>query len=210
MGLMRIVKSVLGFPARIFRKMYDWTMHWAKTPQAPVALFGIAFVESSFFPIPPDVLLIAMVVSDKSRWFRNALICTAGSVLGALLGYWIGWEFYQTVGQWIVSTYHLEKHVETVGRMYADNAFGAVFTAAFTPIPYKVFTIAAGLFRISIPTLVVASIFGREGRFFIVAGMLRIFGEKISRGIEKYFDILSIVFVAAIVLGYMAIRYLVH
>ena len=204
------LKAIILFPVRIFRKMYDWTMHWAKTPQAPDALVGIAFMESSFFPIPPDVLLIAMVVSDKAKWFRNALICTAGSVTGALLGYWIGWEFYQTVGQWIVTTYHLEQHVQTVGRMYAQNAFGAIFTAAFTPIPYKVFTIAAGLFKISIPTLIGASIVGRAGRFFFVAGMLRIFGERISNCIEKYFDVLSIVFVAAIVLGYMAIKYLVH
>lgn len=210
MSAIKAFIKILAFPVRVLRKMYDWTMHWAKTPQAPYALFGVAFIESSFFPIPPDVLLIAMVASDRSKWFRDAFICTCGSVLGALLGYYIGWEFYETAGKWIVTTYHLQQHVEVVGKMYADNAFGAIFTAAFTPIPYKVFTIAAGLFKISIPVLVGASIVGRAGRFFLVAGLLRLFGKKISSFIEKYFDILSLVFVFGIVGGYLAIKYLVH
>lgn len=199
--------AVLKAPLSVLRKLYDWTLHWAKTKQAPYALFGIAFIESSFFPIPPDVLLIAMVVSDRNKWFRNALICTAGSVLGALLGYLIGWSLFETVGKLIVDTYHLQAVVELVGRKYQENAFMTVFTAAFTPIPYKVITIAAGLFKISLATLVIASIIGRAGRFFLVAGSLRIFGKKISDSIEKYFDIFSIAFVILLAGGFILLKY---
>jgi len=197
-------------PSSWFRKMYDWTVHWSGTPQAPYALLGVAFIESSFFPIPPDILLIAMVISQPKQWFRNALICTLGSVLGAILGYFIGWALFESIGKMIVQFYHLEKHVETVGHLYSDNAFWAVFTAAFTPIPYKVFTIAAGLFKISIPILIVASIFGRAGRFFLVAGLLRLFGAKINGFIQKYFDILSIVFVVLLIGSYFLIKYMAH
>ncbi len=187
------------------RGIYTWTIHWAKTRHAPWALFFIAFIESSFFPIPPDVLLIAMVIADRRAWWRNALICTTGSVLGALFGYFIGFFLFETLGKIIVSTYHLGSHVETVRKLYADNAFWAVFTAAFTPIPYKVFTIAAGLFRISLPILLVASVFGRAGRFFLVAGLLRLFGARIEKFIEKYFDILSLAFMVLLFGSYFLV-----
>jgi membrane protein YqaA with SNARE-associated domain len=188
--------------------MYDWTIHWAQTRRAPYALFGVAFIESSFFPIPPDVLLIAMVMAQRKKWLRYAAICTVGSVAGALFGYLIGWGFYETIGKIIVNAYKLQPMVDKVGRMYTDNAFFTVFTAAFTPIPYKVITIAAGLFKISITILVVASIIGRAGRFFLVAGALRIFGKKIEDSIEKYFDILSLVFVVLLVGGFIFLKYI--
>lgn len=210
MPLVTATKMILLSPFRLLRKLYDWTINWARTPQAPAALFAVAFIESSFFPVPPDVLLIAMVIADRAKWIRYALICTVGSVMGALFGYFIGWALFETLGKGIVSFYHLERHFDAVGRMYADNAFMAVFSAAFTPIPYKVFTIAAGLFKISIPILVVASIFGRAGRFFLVAGLLRLYGKKISTFIEKYFDILSILFIVLIIGGYIAVKHLVH
>jgi membrane protein YqaA with SNARE-associated domain len=202
-----ISKNIITAPTRAMKKLYNWTIHWSRTKKAPYALFGIAFIESSFFPIPPDVLLIAMVVADRHKWVRNALICTLGSVLGALLGYAIGLGFYEVIGKLVVETYHLEKMMEIVGQKYQQNAFLTVFTAAFTPIPYKVITIAAGLFRISLVTLVVASIIGRAGRFFLVAAALRIFGQKIEQSIEKYFDIISLAFLALGIGGYLAIKY---
>lgn len=202
------MRNIFQIPKRLFMSLYAWTIHWAKTPQAPFALFGIAFIESSFFPVPPDVLLIAMVVADRKKWLRNAAICTIGSVAGALLGYFIGLGLYETIGKAIVNTYHLQPTMDLVGRKYAENAFLTVFTAAFTPIPYKVITIAAGLFRISILTLVIASIIGRAGRFFLVAGALRIFGDKIEKTIEKYFDLFSIIFIALLVGGFFALKYL--
>lgn len=192
---------------KVLRKMYDWTVHWARTKNAPYALFGVAFIESSFFPIPPDVLLIAMVVADNSKWIRYAFICTLGSILGALFGYFIGWGLYETVGKVIVDTYHLQQVVELIGRKYSENAFLTIFTAAFTPIPYKAITITAGLFRISLTVLIAASIIGRAGRFFLVAGSLRIFGKKIADSIEKYFDILSLVLAALLIIGFLLLKY---
>lgn len=200
--------AFLTAPLRWGRKLYDWTIGWSRTKQAPYALFGIAFAESSCFPIPPDVLLIPMVVADRKSWWKNALICTLGSVAGAFLGYFIGWAFYETAGKLIVEAYHLERFMSVVEQKYADNAFLTIFTAAFTPIPYKVITIAAGLFEISLPTLFVASVIGRGGRFFLVAATLRIFGERIEKTIEKYFDIFSIVFVILLVGGFIVIKYL--
>jgi membrane protein YqaA with SNARE-associated domain len=205
---MRFLINIIRAPIRFLKYLYTWTLHWAKTPQAPYALFGIAFIESSFFPIPPDILLIAMVVAKKEKWLRDAAICTIGSVCGALFGYFIGWSLYETVGKVIVNAYHLQPMMDLVGQKYADNAFLTVFTAAFTPIPYKVITIAAGLFRISIVTLIIASIIGRAGRFFMVAGALRIYGERIAKSIEKYFDIFSIVFILLLIGGFLALKYL--
>ena len=207
---MRYIKIIIDIPLRFLRQLYAWTVHWAKTPQAPWALFAVAFIESSVFPIPPDVLLIAMVVAERKKWVRDATICTVGSVLGALFGYFIGWGLYETVGKMIVNAYNFQPVMDLVGRKYAENAFLTVFTAAFTPIPYKVITIAAGLFHISIITLVFASIIGRAGRFFLVADSLRIFGGKIEKSIEKYFDILSIVFVLLLIGGFFAIKLFSH
>ena len=199
--------SAIKAPLRWLRKMYDWTNHWSKTRYAPYALFGIAFIESSFFPIPPDVLLITMVAAKRENWLINATICTIGSVCGALLGYLIGWGLYETVGKFIVDAYHLEAVVEMIGRKYVDNAFWTIFTAAFTPIPYKAITITAGLFRISLTTLIIASVIGRAGRFFLVAGALRIYGEKIKNSIEKYFDLFSLILIALLIGGFLFLKY---
>ncbi len=203
---MTTLVHILKGPSRFLRRLYDWTLHWAKTPKAQGALFGVAFMESSFFPIPPDVLLIPMVIAKPRRWLAYAALCTLGSVLGALLGYAIGWGLYETVGQWIITTYHLEEAMVLVGRKYQENAFLAIFTAAFTPIPFKVFTISAGLFSINIATLLIASLIGRFGRFFLVAASLRLFGRRIAATIEKYFDIFSLVFVALLVGGFLLIK----
>ena len=204
------IKTLLKAPLRILRKLYDWTIHWAKTPKAPLALFGVAFIESSFFPIPPDVLLIAMTMAQPKKWLRYAMICTVGSVCGAFLGYLIGWSLYESIGKLIVETYHLQDVMALVGRKYQENAFLTVFTAAFTPIPYKVITIAAGLFKISLTTLAVASVIGRAGRFFLVAAALRLFGEKIEKSIEKYFDLFSLAFTALLILGFLALKAFSH
>ncbi|MBI4708062.1 MAG: DedA family protein [Candidatus Omnitrophica bacterium] len=201
--ILQFIKS----PLWLLRKMYNWTLHWAKTKQAPYALFWLAFCESSFFPIPPDVLLIAMVMAERKKWAFYAMICTIGSVCGALLGYFIGLGLYETIGKVIINTYHLNATVELVGRKFAENSFITIFTAAFTPIPYKVITIAAGIFNISLAVVVIASIFGRAGRFFLVALGLRVFGKKIADSIEKYFDILSIIFVLLLVGGFWIIKH---
>lgn len=190
------------------RIAYDWTITWAGTKSAPYALFSISFAESSFFPIPPDVLLIPMVVAHRFRWAIIAFICTLGSVLGALLGYLIGWALWESVGKPVVDFYHLNDSMNIVRNKYNENAFWAILTAAFTPIPFKVFTIAGGLFKINIVTMIIAALIGRGARFFIVAGLLRIFGAKISNLIEKYFDIFSLIFMALLIGGFILVKYI--
>lgn len=205
---MNRITYILKAPGRGLRRLYDWTIHWSKTKKAPYALFGIAFMESSFFPIPPDILLIPMVIADRKKWIRYAFICTAGSVCGAFLGYLIGISFYELIGRSIVSTYNMQATVDLLGQKYAQNAFLVIFTAAFTPIPYKAITITAGLFEISLPILVTASIVGRGGRFFLVSGALRLFGKKIADTIEKYFDIFSIIFILLLAGGFFLLKYI--
>ena len=204
------MKKIFEYPAKFIRACYDWTINWAKTKYASLALFLIAFAESSFFPVPPDVLLIPMVIAERKKWFQIALICSVGSVLGALLGYFIGYQFYELIGQKIVDLYNLQAAVDIVSAKYHEHAFIAIFTAAFTPIPFKVFTIVAGLVKISITTLIVASAIGRSARFFIVAILLRIFGEKIQYFIEKYFNLLTIIFVVLLIGGFVCIKFLKH
>ncbi|MFC1501168.1 YqaA family protein [Elusimicrobiota bacterium] len=198
---------LIKLPTAWLKKLYDWTIHWSRTAQAPYALFTIAFAESSFFPIPPDVLLIPMVVANRKKWIFITSICLTGSVLGSLLGYFIGWGLYETIGKPIVEIYNLHHAMQVVGQKFSENAFLTIFTAAFTPIPYKAITISAGLFSISLPALVTASVMGRGARFFIVSGALRIFGEKIEKSIEKYFDILSIAFIALLIGGFILLKY---
>ena len=204
---MKKILFIILSPIRWFRNLYNWTLHWAKKKEAPFALFGIAFIESSFFPVPPDVLLIAMVMANRKKWMMHATICTIGSVCGALLGYWIGWSFYEVAGRWIFHTYHLEAIVELIGQKYQENAFLTVFTAAFTPIPYKAITITAGLFHIPLFVLIIASLIGRAGRFFLVAGALRLFGKKIEASIEKYFDLFSVGFVILLIVGFLLLKH---
>jgi membrane protein YqaA with SNARE-associated domain len=190
------------------RRIYDWTIHWSRTKYAKASLFLIAFAESSFFLIPPDVLLVAMTVANRYKWWIYAGIATAGSVLGGVAGYYIGLFFFQTVGQPIVDFYHLHEAFKKVEILYEDNAFLAVFTAAFTPIPYKVFTIGGGFFQIPLEQLIIGSLFGRAARFFAVAGAIRVFGRQISNAIEKYFDIFSLIFMLLLIGGFIIIKLL--
>jgi len=200
--------SFLLLPNKLLYVLYQWTIAWARTKYAKASLFLVAFAESSFFPIPPDVLLIAMSVASRKKWWLFASIATAGSLSGAILGYYIGFALYESIGRPIISFYHLQEYFDYVGRQYQDNALLAIFTAAFTPIPFKVFTLAAGVFKISLLDLLVASLFGRAGRFFIVAFAIKLFGKQIKNVIEKYFNIVSIVFVLLLIGGFIILRYL--
>lgn len=188
------------------RRLYDWTLHWSRTPYALWALFVLAFVESSFFPIPPDVLLIAMAMAAPKRSLRFALICTAGSVLGGCFGYAIGSTCFELIGQPVIRFYHVETEFARVSAGFQKNAFLLIFTAAFTPIPYKVFTIAGGVCHIGIPVLLAGSALGRGMRFFAVAGLFMFFGAPIKRFIDKYFNLLTVAFVIVGVLGVFAMK----
>lgn len=191
------------------KRLYGWVLSWAESRWSGWALFGLAFCESSFFPVPPDVLLIALGISIPKKAFRYALICTVGSLLGAGLGYLLGWAFYETIGIYIVDFYHLENSFAKVSMWYNQNALLALIIAGFTPIPYKIFTIAAGLCRISIPLFILGSIIGRAGRFFLVGLLIYWFGAPIKKFIDRYLNLLTILFVLLIILGFIIIKWVI-
>lgn len=201
--------ATLAAPRRWIRGLYDWTMRWADTPQSMLALFLIAFAESCVFPIPPDVLLIAVVASAQRRWFGAAALCTVGSVLGAVLGYYIGDALMLTVGQRIVDFYQAQRHWDRVVELYhGEWGVWVLAAAAFTPIPYKVATIAAGATGMSIPPFVIVSLVGRGARFFLVAGILRVFGPAVRTLIEKHFDAAALLFTMLLLGGFLVLKYL--
>jgi membrane protein YqaA with SNARE-associated domain len=192
---------------RLPRRLYDWTLHWAETPYAVPALAILAFAESSFFPVPPDVLLIVMALAASRRAFWFAAVCSAASVLGGLAGYAIGYFAWQGVDQFFFSYVFSEEAFQRVAALYQDNAFWAVFTAGFTPIPYKVFTITGGVCQIDVPTFLIASVISRSLRFFAVAALFYFFGPPIKRFIDKYFNMLAVVFTVLLIGGFVVIKY---
>jgi len=192
-------------------------LHWAETPYGPIALFVLAFAESSFFPIPPDALLIALALGARTKSFKFAAICTLASVLGALLGYSIGhfvwWnnpgEFSQLANFFFdnIPGFTHELFAKVKG-LYDEWNFWIVFTAGFTPIPYKIFTISGGAFSINLPLFIIASIVSRAGRFFLVAFLIWKYGEQIKGFIDKYFNWLAIGFTVLLIGGFVGIKYL--
>lgn len=198
---------MLDTPRRWLRALYDWTLHWAESPQAMLALFLIALVESSVFPIPPDVLLIAIVAARPRSWLRAAGICTAGSVIGAAIGYAIGAGFMVTIGQPIIDFYAAQDAWDRVVELYTGT-WGIWFlaAAAFTPIPFKVATIAAGATGMSFVPFVVVCVLGRAARFFLVSGILRVFGGTVRRTLEANFDMAAFLFLVLLVGGFLVLR----
>jgi membrane protein YqaA with SNARE-associated domain len=190
------------------KRLYNWVLSWAKSPWGAWALFALAVAESSFFPVPPDILLIALGLSIPAKSFRYALICSAGSVLGGIIGYYIGYGLYETVGSYVVNLYNLQDAFNRISLMYQDNAFMAVAIAGFTPIPYKVFTIAAGVCRVNLGIFILASALSRSARFFIVAAIIRFGGEPAKRFIDRYFNLLTIIFTVLLISGFLLIKFL--
>ncbi|HEX7044163.1 MAG TPA: YqaA family protein [Burkholderiales bacterium] len=186
------------------RRLYDWVLSLAQHPHAGLALFLVAFAESSFFPIPPDVLLIALALGLPQRAWRLALIATVGSVLGGIVGYGIGWGLMASVGQWILDVYGLHEQFERIRDWYLRYDLWAVLIAGFTPIPYKVFTIAAGAFDMDLWRFTGASVVGRGGRFFLVAGLIFYYGAPIKSFIDRYFNLLTVLF-AVLLVGFFLV-----
>ena len=199
------------------RDLYDWVLHWAQTPYGPIALFVLSFAEASFFPIPPDPLLIALALGARQKAFKFAFICTIASVTGALLGYGIGhYAWWGLNGEFsALANFFLNNipgftvaNFERVQHLYQNWDFWIVFTAGFTPLPYKVFTISGGAFAINLPMFVVASIISRAGRFFLVTFLIWKFGSQIQGFIDKYFNLLAIGFTVLLVGSFVLIKYL--
>jgi membrane protein YqaA with SNARE-associated domain len=169
---------------------------------------AVAFAESSFFPIPPDVMLIPMVLANRDKAFRIALVCTVCSVLGGLLGYAIGYYFFETIGEWVVRTYGLQAGLEKFRAGFQEWGIWIILIKGLTPIPYKLVTIASGAAHFDLFTFVWASIVTRGIRFFLVAALLWKFGEPIRAFIEKRLTLLTWLFLIALVGGFVAFRYL--
>ncbi|HNW82552.1 MAG TPA: YqaA family protein [bacterium] len=194
----------------IVRRLYDWVLHWADTKYGTPALATLSFAESSFFPVPPDVLLIALNMGKPKKSFYYALVCSIASIVGGMLGYYIGaglWSLLSGIFFSYIPGFTPEIFAKVQG-MYNEYGFAAVLIAGFTPIPYKVFTISSGVFGMSFPLFVLASVISRSARFFIVSAMIYFFGEPIKKFIDKYFNLLSGAFVVLIILGFFAIKYL--
>jgi len=195
--------------------MYDWVLSWGSSPHAGTVLFFIALAEASFFPIPPDVLLIALAVGNQKLALRFASICTLGSIIGGCIGYCIGYFLWWNGGEFSNIAQFFYQHIPgfseevflKIKNEYDLYGFAIIFTAGFTPIPYKVFTISAGAFSISFPLFIGASILSRAARFFIVAALIKKFGETVKILIEKYFNILSIIFVVLLIGSFYVIAY---
>jgi membrane protein YqaA with SNARE-associated domain len=173
----------------MFNKLYRWTLSLAESRHAPVALGLVAFAESSFFPVPPDTILVPMSIARPNRALTYALICTIGSVAGGLLGYAIGALLFETVGKWLISMYGYGDRVAEIKALYAQWGWAVILLKGLTPIPFKVVTITSGLLAYSLPLFVLLSIITRGARFFVLAALLHRFGDTVHRLLEKYFGV---------------------
>lgn len=187
----------------MLRRAYDWVLGWADHRYGGLALLLLAFVESSVFPIPPDVLLMALALGKPGAAFRFALICSVGSVAGGLAGYLIGWLLMDGLGRPIIELYNAQAAYAEVEQRFVAHGGWAVAIAGFTPIPYKVFTIAAGATQLSLSSFVLASVVSRSARFFLISGLIYYYGPTIKVFIDKYFNILTIVFTVLVLLGFV-------
>ncbi len=192
------------------RRLYDWVLSWANTPYGIPALGVLAFAEASFFPVPPDVLLLALCLAIPARSYRFALVATLGSVAGGMLGYLIGWGLWDRVSmvfyQYIPG--FTAEGFDQVKALFDQYDFWTVFAAGFTPIPYKIFTIASGAFQINFPIFAAASLISRGLRFFLVAAMFYYLGRPARVLIEKYFNLLTILFLILLIGVLILVQYL--
>jgi membrane protein YqaA with SNARE-associated domain len=196
---------------KLFRKLYDWVLHWAETPYGPLALFLLALAESSFFPIPPDPLLIALCLGAIKKSWRFAFYTSIASVIGGALGYLIGYAVWDLVDSFFFKyvPFFTESTFQTVLTHYQKSGLWYVFLAGFTFIPYKIFTIASGVFKLNFFLFFLASTTSRSLRFFAVAGLFRKFGPGIKTFIDKYFNWLVLLFFILLFGGFLLIKYLI-
>ena len=217
--------KLLKAPLEWTRKMYDWVLGWGDSRYALPALFLLALAEASFFPIPPDALLIALCMGAYRKWYRFATICSVGSILGGVLGYLIGHYAFELVGgkmleltaslagtdatELLTQARYWFNEKEVMGMQVGPWAVGI---AGFTPIPYKVFTIASGFFEMNFIPFLVASTISRSLRFFVVGGLIGLlykrYGDRIKLFIDKYFNLLAVAFVILLILGFVSIKYM--
>ncbi|WFE74523.1 YqaA family protein [Roseinatronobacter sp. S2] len=192
----------------MLKSLYEWTMSLARHPHALWALAVVAFIESSVFPIPPDVLMIAMIVARPSRAFVIAGVATVASVAGGMAGYFIGYGAFETLGRPVLEFYGKDAYFEQFQARYNEWGAWAVLIAGVTPFPYKVITILSGATGLSLPVFIVASVIARAIRFFVVAALLWKFGAPIRDFIERRLGLMFTLFVALLLGGFLVVRYL--
>ena len=187
----------------MFKKLYDWTMSLAGSRHAPFALGAIAFAESSFFPLPPDLILVPMSLAEPKRAWYYAALCTVASVAGGALGYAFGALFYDTIGQWLIAIYGYGEKMEAMRAFYAQ--WGAIFilVKGLTPIPYQLVTIVSGLMAYNFPLFIGLSLITRGARFFILAAALNHFGDPIRERLESHFGLFMGGLAAIVVVGFV-------
>ncbi|HTV33632.1 MAG TPA: YqaA family protein [Methylocella sp.] len=186
----------------MFQKLYRWTLSLAESRHAPLALGVIAFAESSFFPIPPDTILIPMSLAKPKRAWVYAAICTLASVSGALLGYAIGALLYGTVGKWLIDLYGYGARVDQLRALYAQWGWAVILFKGFTPIPFKIVTITSGLLAYSLPLFILLSFLTRGARFFFIAVLLKHYGAPLNGLLDKYFGWFLAILAIAVVAGF--------
>ncbi len=190
----------------MIRRLYQWTMGLAASPHAITALFFVAMAESSFFPIPPDVLLIPMVLAQPKKGLWMALVCTMGSAIGGAIGYLIGQEFMPLIGEPIIRFYGAEAKFDHLGELFRQYDVWIIAIAGFSPIPYKLFTITAGAFGSNFVIFFLVSILSRGARFFLVAGLLKWGGERLRLLVEKHLELLTVVILILVVAAFVLIK----
>jgi len=196
---------------KIVRKVYDWVLQWAETPYGPLALFLLALAESSFFPVPPDPLLIVLCLGAIKKSWRFALYTSLASIIGGVIGYLIGFGVWEAVDSFFFKYVpgFTEDLFQKVMANFHQYGFWYVFSAGFTPIPYKVFTIASGVFKLNFFLFLIASTLSRSLRFFLVAGLFRKFGPRVKDFIDRYFNLLTLLFFLLLFGGFLIIKFLI-
>ena len=193
---------------KVFRFLYNWTLEQSSKKYASWFLAFISFIESSFFPIPPDIILIPMILAKRTKAFILASVCTVFSVLGGLFGYLIGFALFNSVGIILVSFYDMHEYIENLKDYYNNYGVWFVLIAGFTPLPFKIITIASGLFQLNLIVFILCSFVARGCRFYLIAILLYLFGDAIKNFIDKYFNILTILFFIILVGGVLLLGYL--
>ena len=190
------------------RAIYDWAIRLSGTKHAAWALAGISFIESSIFPLPPDVVLIPMCLARRDKAFLYATVCTVTSVLGGLLGYWIGHAAFESFGKHIVELYGFMGKFDEMKKNFNEYGGWIILAKGMTPLPYKILTILAGVMNMPLPLFIASSIGARAMRFYLVAGLLWKFGEPVRHFIEKYLGWVTLGFLILLIGGFVALKYI--
>lgn len=189
----------------MFRPMYDWVLRMAHHRHALRSMAAVSFAESSFFPIPPDVMLVPMVLARREQAYLIAAVCTIASVAGGILGYAIGYFLYDSVGRWLIDLYHMQARIETLRHGYAEYGAAIILLKGLTPIPFKLVTIASGFFAFNFPLFVILSLVTRGARFFIIAALLKRYGAPVQAFIEERLNLFAWGFLILLIGGFAAL-----